>query len=340
MRGGSGAGGVAVSEGGAAAVVVSLRPRPKLPSGSAGPIEGTRGAGRAAGELGTPGATPAGLRGAAGEGGASGEGTRMATPWSSANCITPETGALETGGASTALADAEARTGGALTALTALTATGATTAVGGNGSGAAAWTAARGSVTTPASPFTGANLIAAIAQTAPNAAAARIQTERGRSRTTMTVGSCAAWCSDVMLTGATEPKALAFAATTDDGADGRSDTEETGYASAGVERRMNAAGGDESRMPGPSGAPCKARESRSLARGYVDARTNGGAVTEGSRIEPREEGCEDAAEEAAGATEGVIVGNGAAASAARMCEDELRLSDDSTDVAAAMDARH
>ena len=185
------------------------------------------------------------------------------------------------------LADAEARTGAALGALTT---PGATTAVGGNGAGAGARTAARGSMTTPASPFTGPSLIAAIAQAAPNAAAARIQTERGRSRTTMTVGSCPACGSDVMLTGATEPKALAFAATTDDGADAGSDAEETRYASAGVERRMNAAGGDESRMPGASGAPCKARRSRSLAKGYVDARTNGGAVTEGSRIAP----CDDA----------------------------------------------
>lgn len=72
---------------------------------------------------------------------------------------------------------------------------------------------------------------------------------------------------------------------------------------------MNAAGGDESRMPGASGA-C-ARNERSLGSGYVDVRTKGGAVTDGRRVEPRDS-------DAGGASEGETTGNGAAASAARM----------------------
>lgn len=104
--------------------------------------------------------------------------------------------------------------------------TGATTATGGNGSAPAGVTSACGSAAEDAPLVAGMKRIAVIAPTAPKAAAARIQSERGRSRTTMTVGSCAPGRSDVMLTGATEPNAPAFATATDDG----SDPDETGYA--------------------------------------------------------------------------------------------------------------
>lgn len=62
--------------------------------------------------------------------------------------------------------------------------------------------------------------------------------------------------------------------------------DETGYASAGDERRMNAEGGDESRIPGASAArmladPTVASED-ALDHGCA-VRTNGGALTDGSR---------------------------------------------------------
>jgi hypothetical protein len=140
----------------------------------------------------------------------------MATPWSSAKCITADVLAADAAGAMAAPEDAEVTTAGA--AVTgALAATGATTAVDGNGraarSGGSAngGTAACGPAATAAPFMAGARRIAAIAPRAPRAAAAKIQSERGRSRTTMTVGSGAAWGNDAMLTGATEPNALGFA---------------------------------------------------------------------------------------------------------------------------------
>ena len=91
---------------------------------------------------------------------------------------------------------------GAATGRTTAVDGGASTGAGALGARAAAW----GSTLGELSPLTaGANRMAAIAPSAPTAAAATIQMDRGRSRTRMTVGSCAAGAAVPMLTGATEP---------------------------------------------------------------------------------------------------------------------------------------
>ena len=159
-------------------------------------------------------ATTLGLRGAGADAGA-----LNATPCSSVKCITavdeaPEGAAVRgatAGDATEAAGDATAAAPGGATPSVA---TGRTIAEGGSGSTAGPVTACA-AFADDSSPLllrltaAGAKRIAAIAPQAPSAAAARIQIERGRSRTTMTVGSCAVDDgSDGMLTGATEPKLL------------------------------------------------------------------------------------------------------------------------------------
>ncbi len=160
-------------------------------------------------------ATALGLRGAGADAGA-----LNATPCSSVKCITavddaPEGAAVRgatAGDATEAAGDATAAAPGGATPSVA---TGRTIAEGGSGSTATGPVTACAAFADDASRLSlrltaaGAKRIAAIAAQAPSAAAARIQIERGRSRTTMTVGSCAVDDgSDGMLTGATEPKLL------------------------------------------------------------------------------------------------------------------------------------
>ena len=71
-------------------------------------------------------------------------------------------------------------------------------------------------------------------------------------------------------------------------------------------------------------------------RGAVVVRTNGGALTDGNRdVDGRE-----SAGGRCGSASRRNAGTGAAARAARMCDEALRCRADSCDVAAAIDARH
>lgn len=154
-------------------------------------------------------ATALGLRGAGADAGA-----LNATPCSSVKCITAVDDAPE--GAPVRGATAGDATAAAPGGATPSVAIGRTITEGGSGSTAAGPVTACAASADDASRLplrltAGAKRIAAIAPQAPSAAAARIQIERGRSRTTMTVGSCAVDDedgSDGMLTGATEPKLL------------------------------------------------------------------------------------------------------------------------------------
>jgi hypothetical protein len=149
------------------------------------------------------------------------------------------------------------------------TAGGRTTVLGSAGSGACAAAAALVGAAGRSSAGAARKRVAAIAPSAPIAAAATIQAARGRSRTTITVGS---FGRSVMLTGATDPALLSAAAIDE----AMSDAYDEGAAAGitGLDRRTNAGGGEESKMPGASG---------SRRSGTVVVRRKGGAVTAGSR---------------------------------------------------------
>lgn len=232
------------------------------------------------------------------------------------------------------------------------TAGGSTTVLGGAASGACAAAATLVGVDARSSAGAPAKRVAAIAPSAPRAAAAMIQAARGRSRTTITVGS---FGRSVMLTGATDLALLSAAAIDEAMSDAYDDGAATGI--TGLDRRTNAGGGEESKMPGASG---------SRRSDMVVVRRNGGAVTAGSR-ETDDGGaaakCDGNAEGARvlGALDGedasgggsIAIGalralrallapsalaDGAALIARRMCEDEY--TSRSRDVSAAIDARH
>jgi hypothetical protein len=187
--------------------------------------------------------------------------------------------------------------------------------------------------------------VAMSAPNAPNAAAAKIQAARGRSRTRMIVGSTTRPSAVLELTGTSELPARSSVAVVlatfaslpramlgrPGVPSGKADDEAAGRRMLlGVERRANAGGGLESRTPGTSAWLARLAAGLVDHRGTLVVRKNGGGLTDGSREDDGADGDDETSDEGSGG--GAMVDGRFAA--ARTCEIESR------DVSTAIDARH